>query len=109
MKAEQLVKFGEKTFIEEIKNILSKRKTKMGQSVFEASTARIHKRKAEAIAQATIRCACSVAEIIACSASVAELRRSLEPGNAAMVCGACGGKGWRRQPSRSVSPRSLTT
>jgi hypothetical protein len=58
--------------------------------------------------QATIRCARSAAGIIACSASVAELRRSLEPGNAAMVCGACGGKGWRRQPFKSVSPRSLT-
>ena len=43
--------------------------------------------------QATIRCARSVTGIIACSASVAGLRRSLEPGNAAMVCGACGGKG----------------
>jgi len=35
--------------------------------------------------QVTIRCARSVAGIIACSASVAELRRSLEPGNAVMA------------------------
>ena len=59
--------------------------------------------------QATIRCASSEAGIIACSAFVAALRRSLEPGNAAMVCGECDGEGWPRRPSRSASPRSLTT